>query len=459
MKALRFGSAVSAVALVAILAGCAGPMAREGSAVRTNPNLAFALRAQMALGSGDYASASNFAERAVENRADDAALRTLLGNAYFAAGRFASAASAYRDSLTLAPAQPQVVLKLALVEIAQGRNADALALLESGRGMIDPSDHGLALAIAGRPNEAVQLLDMAARAIGAEARVRQNLALAHALAGDWMAARTIAEQDLSPGQVDQRIQQWMALAKPARPSDQVAALIGVTPAASDPGQPVRLALSRSSDTRYAQAAPVVPAPVFAPQPVPVAAPVPAPPQAVAAPAFTAPEPAPIAVAAAEPAPAPEPEPAKPTPKAESMTFVQAMMAAEAPSAFGALAPRERVAPAKPAGNKAKPASLRKAAMPVARGRSNAVVQLGAYGSPQRVQLAWQQLTGRYPALRNYTPRRARCAGPRGRVWRLAIMCFARQRAAIARCNQLRGRGGGCFVRTAAGDAPVQLASR
>jgi Flp pilus assembly protein TadD len=397
-------TAVCAVALAVFLAGCAGPLARHGSALKSSPNLALALRAQMALGSGDYATAAHLAERAVEKRAADAALRTLLGNSYFGAGRFASAASAYRDSLTLAPAQPQVILKLALVEIAQGRNGEALALLESVRGMIEFADHGLALAIAGQPNEAVQLLDMAARAVGADARVRQNLALAHALAGDWTAARTIAAQDLAPGQVDQRVQQWMALAKPARPSDQVAALIGVTPAASDPGQPFRLALNRS-DTRFAQAAPVVPAHQVAPQPEPVAAPVAALQDMGVAPAVTAPEPAPLELAEAEPALAAKP------------------------------------------------------ALPVTGGRSNAIVQLGAYRSPQRVELAWQKLTGRYPALRNYTPLRARFEGPRGTVWRLSIKGFASKADAFARCNQLRGRGGSCFVRSAAGEAQVQLASR
>src|SRR5689334_24530765 len=45
-------------------------------------------------------------------------------NAYFAAGRFASAETAFKDALTINPAQPQVILKLALVQIAQGKNGD-----------------------------------------------------------------------------------------------------------------------------------------------------------------------------------------------------------------------------------------------------------------------------------------------------------------------------------------------
>ena len=72
---------------------------------------------------------------------------------------------------------------------------------------------------------------------------------------------TIAAQDISPDLVDARVQQWMALAKPAHSYDQVASLVGVSPAAADPGQPVRLALNADS-TRVAAAAPApLPAPV------------------------------------------------------------------------------------------------------------------------------------------------------------------------------------------------------
>ena len=55
----------------------------------------------------------------------------------------------------------------------------------------------------------------------------------------------------------------MQLASPKKASDQVAALIGVTPAAVDQGQPVRLAL-RKADTMLAQAAPAPKAPNSSP---------------------------------------------------------------------------------------------------------------------------------------------------------------------------------------------------
>ena len=49
----------------------------------------------------------------------------------------------------------------------------------------------------------------------------------------------------------------MALSTPTRASDQVAALIGIQPAAADPGQPVRLALNKNEAVREAAAQPVV----------------------------------------------------------------------------------------------------------------------------------------------------------------------------------------------------------
>ncbi len=259
-KSLRYGSALSALALAGVISGCAAPRsalrsASSQSKALDSSNVGLATRAMVALNAQDYASAVQFAERAVEKSAADAGFRTLLGNAYFGSGRFASAEAAYRDSLALTSNQPQVVLKLVLVQIAQGKSGEAMAFLQAGRNVLDPSDYGLALALAGQPAEAAAVLDAAARQPGADARVRQNLALSHAFLGDWTAARTIAAQDLAPDQVDARIEQWMVMARPVRASDQVATLTGIKPAASDPGQPVRLAL-RGAPVKLAQVAPM-----------------------------------------------------------------------------------------------------------------------------------------------------------------------------------------------------------
>ena len=434
MKTLRLGSAVSAVALASMIAGCAAPMSRSASVSKGKAPAAYALRAQMALGSGDYVSAVTLAEQAAEATPQDSNVRTLLGNTYFASGRFASAEAAYSDSLALASAQPQIILKRALVQIAQGKNDAAIAGLQAAQGLIDPADFGLALALAGRPGDAVQMLDVAARAQGADSRVRQNLALANALAGDWEAARVIASQDLTPDLVDARVQQWMTLAKPANSYDQVAALVGVTPAAADPGQPVRLALVQT-DTRVAQAAPQPAAPVQ---------------QAAGqdAPAFAAPVAEPVMVAQA-PAPAAAPEATAFDPLAA--------VAAVATDAKDAVVEFASNLTSKPGAKKAAAKARAKAA--TALGSPKAVVQLGAYSSEERVSAAWATLSKKHPNLRKYSPMVARFDSPRGTVWRLSIRGFDNQQEAIARCQTLRSKGGSCFVRSTAGDSPVQFASR
>jgi Flp pilus assembly protein TadD len=442
---LRFGTAVSAAVLASMMAGCATPQAKTSFAAKADDNVGLATRAFAALSEKNVPAAIDFAERAVEHTPGDAGFRALLGNAYFAAGRFSSAVAAYKDALTISSNQPQVILKLALAETALGRPDQAVAFLDAGRSALDPSDYGLALALAGRPAEAIPVLDAAARTPGADATVRQNLALAHALAGDWTEARTIASQDVPASQLDSRIHQWMQLASPQRPSDQVAALVGVMPAASDPGEPVRLALAKS-DTMMAAATPA-PA-VRAPQPQPQLA------EAAPAPKF--------AEAVAAPVPAPLPAPAvavaPPAPKSlvdEASSFASATTAMLETAAHHAEATVAAFMPKKAAPT-VRPKARHIAA--ATHGKSGVVVQIGSYRSPQQVSAGWANLTRRFPALREYLPLKARFDSPNGTFWRLSVQGFGTEREAIARCNLLKSRGGHCFVRGAAGDMPVEIAS-
>lgn len=477
------------LAMATVLTGCAaGNTKREsifGSKVDRS-NIGLATRAQAALAGGDVVTAVQFAERAVENTPNDAGFRALLGNTYFASGRFASAEAAYRDSLTLLPTQTSLVLKLALTQIAQGKTAEALSLLEAARGVLEAADYGLAVALAGRADDAVAVLNHAAREVGADSRVRQNLALAYGLSGDWTMARTIAAQDIPAAQLDARVQQWMAMATPSRASDQVAALTGVTPAAADPGQPVALALNRAvPEVRQAQAVEPQVEPQPQPQPqqvaempaaVPVALPEPMPvaeaaPMAVEEPAIAAPylpETDPAVVAAVqslnEPVAAPVVE--LPPVVAQAPAVREAPIVAEAPiveavAPVVAELPTSFEAAVQPAAFVAISDKVRRAAeiSRKAKGNSRTVLQLGAYKTPQRVMVAWNQIAARYPALRDYTPMRARFDSPKGTFWRLSIKGFASQKEAAARCSKLQSRGGSCFVRSMAGDAPVQLASR
>jgi tetratricopeptide (TPR) repeat protein len=371
----------------------------------------------------------------VENSPRDAGFRALLGNCYLAGGRFASAESAYRDSLTLIANQPQVILKLALVEIAQGKNDEAKYLLAQAQGVLDPADLGLAMALAGDPQNAVAVLEPAARTIGADARTRQNLALAHALAGNWEQAKVVASQDVPGDQLDARIQQWMVLAKPAKASDQVAAFIGVQPAASDPGQPVRLALGEAEPVRQAAAEPIgdVPQGLTSTATVELAPPAPAA--------------EPVAVASAEPAPAPEPAPAvaEPTPA----PVVPAAAISEARPALSRAAVRLTESYG----------TLHPAALKPRNGKSRAVVQIGAYSSRDRVAVAWNKVAGKHGSLKRYVPVTARFSGAKGTFYRLAVRGFDSDREAVNLCKSLKQAGRDCFVRATSGDAPIQFASR
>ncbi len=447
-KSNNLAKALTAVSLIALAAGCAGPGNRPKSAsifgtkVDTS-NIALATRAQLALAQNDVAGAIPLAERAVEGSPRDAGFRALLGNCYLAAGRFSSAEAAYTDSLSLMPSQPQLVLKLALVQIAQGKKDQARLLLAEARQILDPADAGLALALAGDPQSAVLLLDEAARSRVADARTRQNLALAHAFAGDWLQARTVAAQDLPADQVDARIQQWMELAQPGKPSDQVAAFIGVQPVAGDPGQPVRLALHPHGAERLAEAGPGVP---VAPVPV-VEAPAVEPQVAEMVPV----EPVPAPAAPATQGIALTESPAQPLPAVH-------LASAEQPEPVRLADARPALSPA--AVRLAEPVRKASAARPVKESaKAGVVVQLGAYSSRERIAVAWDKVSGKYDRLNDFTPVTARFSGAKGTVYRLSVRGFDTERQAIELCESLKSAGRDCFVRHVSGDAPVQFASR
>jgi Flp pilus assembly protein TadD len=423
--------AASSIVMAVALTGCAlgGGKPRHFGGLAENSNIGVAMRAQVALQQGDVASAVSYAERAVEKSPTDAAFRTLLGNAYLAAGRFRSAEAAFADALAIYPNQVGVPLKLALAQVAQGEGDSAAQTLDKYSQVISPVDTGLALALAGRPGAAIETLELAARGGGADGRVRQNLALAHAIAGDWTRARQVASQDLAGDQLEQRMSEWATFARPGAAATQVAALIGVkSPASSDAGMPVRLALrapAKGETVRMAEAASPV-APVYA-----AADPVPAPVQDVPAVAE-----APVQLASAD---------------------VPSISAATAPD-VGAMIDSLRAERVRPSGALPKVAELRRAAAKRF-GLSQAVVQLGAYATEAGVKAGWSTIARRHRGVTAYVPASARFADSRGTVYRLSLKGFASDTEARRLCMQLKSSGATCFVRNAAGDAPVRFASR
>lgn len=378
------------------------------------------------------------AEAAVALQPTNAAYRATLGQAYLTAGRFASAANALAESLSLDPANGEAALHLALAQIGTGDWGAARKTLDQHAGQIPSADRGLALALAGDPATAVTVLTEAARQPGANAKTRQNLALALALGGRWAEARTVAAVDIAPAEVDQRIMQWAAFARPSSASDQVASLLGVTPVA-DQGQPERLALRTTAPTMAAVAQPVATAEAYTP-------PVEAAPAPIA-------ETAPVEVAAVAPV-------AKPgITFAPAREIVQAIpLRAARPAVASAPALTRWVRPV------AKSGSLVPAAVQgFAPARGQFHVQLGAYDSPAVARDAWVRLSRGVPVLAKLSPYGASVKANGADFYRLSVGGFARADADRL-CYRIRARGSRCFVREAQGDKTaswggVQVAAR
>lgn len=369
------------------------------------------------------------AELAVANDPSNAEYRAMLGQAYLLSGRFTSAAQALTDALTLDPENGGVALNLALAKVAQGDWAGARAMLQANAERIPASDRGLAFALAGDPVAAVEILAPAVRDPSATAKTRQNLALSLALSGRWREATQIAAMDVPPDQLQARIMEWAAFARPANAYDQVASLLGVRPIA-DAGQPVALALARQPNVAFAAAAPAAD-PVDAYMP---AAPVQQ--AAVEAPAQTDPEPQQVAGTGPQ---------VVFGPLAEVVQTIPAdVRRAPAPV---------RVAAAPPQPARAAPA---KAAALAKRAAGNHYVQLGAYANAAVARDAWLRYTRRLPALDGETPQGAQVSTQAGNFYRLSVGGFARADA-DALCRQVKASGGRCFVRVAAGDTVASWA--
>jgi cell division septation protein DedD len=88
-----------------------------------------------------------------------------------------------------------------------------------------------------------------------------------------------------------------------------------------------------------------------------------------------------------------------------------------------------------------------------------VVQIGAYRNALQVEQAWGRALKRY-GFANNEPLSTTVSIPgRGTFHRLAVAGFQYPAQASNLCQTIRAKGGTCFVRATAGDAPVQWASR
>lgn len=387
-------------------------------------------KARKALAAGDHAAAVSFAEAAVAMQPREAAYRALLGQSYLKAGRFASAETACGEALAIRPDDAGAALNLVLAQLASGHADLARQTMDAHARQIAPTDLGLVLALSGSAEAGVQVLMSATRSPQATARTRQNLALALALAGRWKEARIVAGVDLAPVEADQRIVQWAAFSRASRPVDQVAALLGVTPA-SDPGRPVALALNAA--VPVATDAPAAPAAMVAPLSTSVA-------MAAETKAEHGPETAtvaPVALAAA------------PLARVAGITFA-------APRAVVQPVPAASYAAAGVALLKSPASSRRRPDAPAPRERGDYQVQVGAFSSSDVARDAWSRVRRHYAAFASKLPAAMTYQHSGRMFYRLSIGGFTRA-GADAACRSYRAQGGACFVRPAAGDQVAQWA--
>lgn len=410
--------------------GCTSGQGRVASASSQDPSRvtkqanAQAAKAAKDLARGNMASAIARAESAVQLRPYVAAFRMLLGQSYLKAGRFTSARTAFADAIVLEPGNGKAALNLALAEIGVGDWTAARRTLDANAAIIPASDRGLAMALAGDPASAVELLGSAARMPDADAKTRQNFGLSLALAGRWQEAKAVVAVDVAPDQVDARLRDWAAFAQPQSASQQVAALLGVTPVA-DPGQPVALALYAKAGEPALASADAAPIDSYMPGK-------PGESQASAQAAI-------VPAAAAEPAP----QLASAAPAVRFAARAETIQPLPGGERARAAAPSRRIV-----------ATVKQVppAAPTARAmaKGNFFVQLGAYDNAAVAKDAWVRATRSYAAFRNHNPSGMGITSRGSSFYRLSVGGFA-QADAKAMCASYKAHGGTCFVRAGAGD--------
>lgn len=517
-----FKLTASSLIITTLLAGCKPAALAErphsaGSGMDITARLASKVAAQaaQALAVGNYDQAAALAEGAVSAAPNDAGYRTLLGQAYLRAGRFVSADQAFADVIRLMPDNDKARVAQAVAKIAWGDRTGAKALLSQVTNA-PADDYGLALALVGEAQQAVAVLEPAARGMRGTSRTRQNLALAYALAGQWEKARAVAAQDVSAADIDRRMENWARLASPDARDMQVATLLGTKAVAGDPGQPVMLALAQPAaqpapvavaaaeavvETSIkmipAASQPVAQAPAVAEKSLPTAlatqptmhAPAPAEIRAVAiaasvvasAPAVSAPvviaapavpvhpsqrlavaehAPADVRKAAVEVAVAAASTPTPATVKSATAEAAAAPVAAP-------LTQAQPVASAEPVITVASMSNMTRVAFeprplrkPV-QAKGQWVVQLGSYRNKKRVEAGWVHLSDNFQRLAQYSPAQSiYTIVATGAVYhRLSVTGFATRESASQLCRVIKNDGGSCFVRLRSDEAPIRMVSR
>ncbi len=431
-------------------------------------------KAQSALEKGRTDVALSHAEAAVLAEPRNSSYRAMLATAYLDAGRFESARTAFDDALKLGDTAPRTALGYALASIGAGDNAAALAVLEDWRQEIAPADLGLALALAGDVDGGAALIAETIRQGQNSPKLRQNLAYAYALQGDWRAARLMAIQDLEPAAADARIQEWARFTSQGDKAVQVANLLGVEQV-RDPGMPPQLALANNPGMEQlvaeaaaqaqpaGEAVPVDATAAPAPQPVPAAA------------TYAAAEPAPAAkpsitrelppleavpagyAAAEETPPASVSEWAAPAPLSPATQMAQAAIRFVSQPVMQTL-PKRLGMTSEPAHRATKPAARPAQSLAAAETLSrkaadgSTLIQLGSFFSEAGARRAWGIYANQFPELSAYRMVITE-ADVRGKHYYRVNAGGLATADARSLCGRMSAKGQGCIRWTLANPVP------
>ncbi len=162
---------------------------------------------------GKGAEARLFMDLVVKNGADSPAIRAEYGKAQLADGLPEKAVANLQQAISTGDGSWQSLSALGTAYDRLGRFSDAQksykqAILISPENPMILNNMALSLAVSGRLKEAIEILEKVAVRPGSTPRLRQNLALLHALNGDTKAAKSVSRIDLEEKDVTKNLQYY-----------------------------------------------------------------------------------------------------------------------------------------------------------------------------------------------------------------------------------------------------------
>ena len=150
---------------------------------------------------GSASQAAEMLEQALAEHPENLAMRAELGKALVASGRTAAAIASLSETIQLSPGDWEIRSALGIAydlldDPGKAQESYRTALELSPGNMSVINNLALSLALSGRIDEGVAMLERTSAQPGATPHIRQNLALMYAMKGDVERARHLAGQDL-----------------------------------------------------------------------------------------------------------------------------------------------------------------------------------------------------------------------------------------------------------------------